>query len=123
MGDAAASHLLSQFGLALGVPELQYTPDGVCHLLIDHRHLVQIVHHPRGYILMSCPLPTQTPDAQLQGSLLRANDGQAAGGVVFTYGSDGRFHAQLALPAIQADTHQLLELLETLIAEVERWER
>lgn len=122
MANTATSRLLAQFGLALGIPELQCQPDGACHLLIDNRHLVQIVYHPRDYILMSCPLITQESGAQLQETLLRANHGQAAGGIVLSCGPDGKFHAQLALPIAQTDPRQMLDQLETLLTEVERWD-
>lgn len=121
MRDTTARSLLTQLGTAVGMPDLALNAHGECYLLIDGHYLIQIVHHPRDCILMSCALDMHAPDAQQLRTMLQANYGQTAGGIVLALGPDGKFCVQLALPCASAQVADLLEQLEALILEAERW--
>lgn len=122
MRDTTVSNVLTQFGAAVGMPDLDFNTHGECHLLIDGRYLIQIALHPRDFILMSCPLGNHTPDAHQLNTLLQANYGQVAGGIILAQSTDGRLCAQLCLPCVSASVNDLLEHLEALIVEAERWD-
>ncbi|MFA5489279.1 MAG: CesT family type III secretion system chaperone [Candidimonas sp.] len=123
MSERVLSILLSELGSLLGIESLCTDQDGLCQLVFDRRHVVHLMGHPRGYLLISCRIAVQsghpTPDAVF----LRANYAQAAGGIVLARTPEGHPCAQVAVELSSARAHDVLELLDKLIVEAERWER
>lgn len=121
MLNTPAGQILAQFGNALGMPELAFNEAGQCHLLIDRQHWVQLVLHRHDYILMSCPLAIKSSDPSQLSQLLKANFGQAAGGIVMALSPDETVCVQLALRCSDTACPDMLQCLEALLHEAERW--
>ncbi|MCX5590259.1 CesT family type III secretion system chaperone [Alcaligenes endophyticus] len=123
MQHSAASRLVSQLGLNLGIQGLQLDQNGLCTLLVDQRHLVHIALYKQHYLMLSCGLkPSPEHDHFLFPALLRANQHQGAEGVVFCLDEQQQIQAQLNLALSLCDADKLMQALETLLAELERWE-
>lgn len=119
--DASFAHLISELGLSLGIAALAPV-DGLCELVIDGRHAVQIVHvGARDQALLSCRLGDHDVDAAQAALMARANFLQAGRGAVLCQAPDGKPCLQMALALSGCDAALLCAALESLLDEAERW--
>lgn len=122
--DSLYTRLMADFGSALGIADLVPTADGVCQLMIDGRHMVNIVDaSERDLVFLSCRLADHGIDDAQAVRMARANFLQAGGGVVLCVGPDGRPYMQLALERATCGAEDLVTALEGLLEQAEAWTR
>ncbi|WP_394065612.1 type III secretion system chaperone [Alcaligenes sp. WGS1538] len=122
--DSLFATLMADFGSALGIADLVPTADGVCQLMIDGRHMVNIVDaSERDLVFLSCRLADHGIDDAQAVRMARANFLQAGRGVVLCVGPDGRPYMQLALERAACQAETLVAELEGLLDQVEAWTR
>lgn len=120
--DHAFERLLSEFGQSLGIAGLEPSAEGLCQLVFDGCHVVQIVHMgARGQVLLSCFLGDGQVDAAQAGLMARANFLQAGCGAVVCQAPDGRPCMQVALPLSGCGAASLGVALEALLEQADRW--
>jgi hypothetical protein len=124
VADNFLSHLLSEVGRSIGIPQLAAGDDQSCQILFDGRHQVSIVHIPtRGHILLSCAVGATTLTADQALEVVRSNFMQAAGGIVACASpKDGRLLLQYGVPRNEASAATILTSIEALLQQVEAWE-
>lgn len=119
--DASFASLISELGQTLGIAGLAPV-DGLCELVIDGRHVVQIVHMgARDQVLLSCRLGNDHVDAAQAALMVRANFMQAGRGAVLCQSPDGKPCMQVALALSGCGAAMLYAALESLLDEAERW--
>lgn len=124
MSDPHFARILSDLGLALGIPALTPADGGLCQLAFDGRHLVQLMAHgARGQIVLSCAVGGGKMDGAQALLAARSNFLQASGGVVVCAAPDGRMHLQLGVPREQCGAQALLAAIDALLNQVEAWEK
>ncbi len=124
VSDPHFARILSDLGLALGIPALTAADGGLCQLAFDGRHLVQLMAHgARGQILLSCAVGAGKMDGAQALLAAQGNFLQAGGGVVACAAPDGRMHLQLGVPREQCGADALLAAIDALLNQVESWEK
>jgi hypothetical protein len=116
------ARLISEFGQSLGMADLALSDEGICQLVIDTRHVVQVVHvGARDQVLISCRLADHGVDALQAERMARANFLQAGRGVVLCVAPDGRPYMQVAVEMVGCSSTNLCQALEALLDQAERW--
>lgn len=124
MSDPHFARILSELGIALGIPALAPADGGQCQLAFDGRHLVQLMlHGARGQVLLSCAVAGGKMDGTQALHAAQSNFLQAGGGVVACAAPDGRLHLQLGVPREQCGAQALLAAIDALLGQVEAWEK
>ena len=122
IADFSFARLLSEFGQSLGIAELAPTDEGLCQLVADGGHTVQLIHvGARDSVLLSCCLGEREVDAAQAASMVKANFLQAGRGAVLCQAPDGRPHIQLALACAECSAASLCAALEALLDQADRW--
>ncbi|MDQ8030957.1 Tir chaperone family protein [Bordetella genomosp. 1] len=122
MPDPTLARIVSEFGASLGMDGLQPSSEGVCQLVFDGRHVLRLIGMgARGQLLLSCLLAGERAETVQAELMAKANFMQAGRGVVFSVGPDGRAHAQLALPYIECTPALVLQSVEALLDQADRW--
>lgn len=120
--DFSFARLLSEFGQVLGIAGLAPSAEGLCQLVFDGRHVVQIIHMgAREQVLLSCMLGDAGVDAAQAALMAKANFLQAGRGAVVCQSPDGKPHMQTALPLPECGAAALGAALEALLDQAERW--
>lgn len=124
MSDSNFSRLISELGEALGISGLAPSDEGVCQLVFDARHPVQLIAiHARGIVLLSCPVGLSKADAQQISLMVQANFMQAGAGAIICIGPDQRNYLQFGMPMLGTTTAtDVLCAIELLLNQVETWE-
>ncbi|HET8597397.1 MAG TPA: type III secretion system chaperone [Castellaniella sp.] len=120
--DSPFARLIADLGRTLGIDALAPSQDGICQLVFDGRHVVQLVHlGARGRVLISCRLADHGIDARQADRMARANFLQAGHGAVLCAAPDGRPHMQVALELDGCTAAVLGPALESLLDQAESW--
>lgn len=120
--DSPFARLISELGQSLGIAGLAPSDDGLCQLVFDGRHVVQVVHvGARNQVLLSCRLADHGIDARQAERMARANFLQAGRGVVLCLAPDGRPYMQVAMDLAGCSAATLYPVLEALLDQAERW--
>lgn len=116
------AQLIADLGQTLGMAGLAPTHDGICQLVFDGQHVVQLVYVPAAdSVLLSCRLADHGIDADQAHRMARANFMQAGRGTVLCVAPDGRPYMQAALPLGGCTAGQLCSMLESLLDQAESW--
>lgn len=120
--DSPFVRLISELGQSLGIGGLAPSDEGICQLVFDGRHVVQLLHvGARDQVLLSCRLADHGIEARHAERMARANFLQAGRGVVLCLAPDGRPHMQVALELAGCGAATLCAALEALVDQAERW--
>jgi len=120
--DSPFARLLADLGRSLGIDGLAPTQDGICQLVFDGRHVVQLVHlAARDRVLISCRLADHGIDGRQADRMARANFLQAGHGAVLCAAPDGLPHMQAALELDGCTAAILGPVLESLLDQAESW--
>ncbi|SAI25037.1 Tir chaperone protein (CesT) [Bordetella ansorpii] len=122
MPDPTFARIVSEFGASLGIAGLAPTAEGICQLVFDQRHVVQLIHMgARGQVLISCALPEARDAGACAELMARANFMQAGRGAVACLDPKGKAHMQVALPLVECGAASLLGALEALLDQADAW--
>lgn len=122
MSDPTFERIVSEFGQSLGIAGLAPTAAGICQLVFDGRHVVQLVFMgARGQVLLSCALPEARNAAACAEIMAKANFMQAGRGAVACLGPDGKAHMQAALPLSECGAVNLMGAVEALLNQADAW--
>lgn len=120
--DPPFARLISELGQSLGIAALAPSDEGICQLVFDGRHVVQVLHAgARDQVLLSCRLADHGIDALQADRMVRANFLQAGRGVVLCLAPDGRPYMQVAIELAGCSAATLCPALEALLDQAERW--
>ncbi|MHA3904765.1 CesT family type III secretion system chaperone [Castellaniella sp. WN] len=120
--DSSFIRLIAELGHDLGIAGLAPSDEGICQLVFDGRHVVQMMHlQARDLVLVSCRLADHGIDAGQAERMARANFMQAGHGVVLCVDPEGRPCMQAALGPAGCTAAALCALLESLLDQAEAW--
>lgn len=122
MPDPTFARIVSEFGTSLGIAGLAPTDAGICQLVFDKCHIVQLIYMgARGQVLISCALPEARDAGACAEIMAKANFMQAGRGAVACLDPQGKAHMQVALPLIECGPANLLAALEALLDQADAW--
>lgn len=124
MSDSLFSDVLAELGEVLEISDLTPSDDGVCQLVFDAKHVVQLINiHARGQLLLSCQVGLGKADPQHILLMIQANFMQAGSGAIICIGPDERSYLQFGMPLLASTTaSDVLCAIELLLNQVEAWD-